>query len=373
MLTGELGIRLMLLVGDTVPLPASSELVSALEQVQVTSDAAGGDGFQLTFRLARGLVDYPLVLSGAVDPFKRVIVGVMMGAVPQVLIDGIITHQQLTPGDRPGDSTLTVSGRDVSVMMDLEEVNEEYPNQPDFVIATTIIGRYAQYGLIPKPTPTADVPIQLQRVPRQAETDLAFLKRMAERNGYVFYVEPVTFGVNTAYWGPQTRVAPPQPALTVGMGSADNLNGIHFSQDGMAPVSASGAFVEPLSRTPIPIPRLPPIKLPPLAARPVMPRRTRIARSSGQESPARAALSVLSASTNAPDPVTAEGEVNAARYGHVLRARGIVGVRGVGLAYGGMYYVRRVTHTLRPAAGSYTQSFSLSREGTVSLLPAVVP
>jgi hypothetical protein len=38
-----------------------------------------------------------------------------------------------------------------------------------------------------------------------------------------------------------------------------------------------------------------------------------------------------------------------------------------------MYYVRRVTHTLRPAASSYTQSFSLSREGTISLLPAVLP
>ena len=28
---------------------------------------------------------------------------------------------------------------------------------------------------------------------------------MAERNGFVFYIEPLTFGVNTAYWGPENR------------------------------------------------------------------------------------------------------------------------------------------------------------------------
>jgi hypothetical protein len=69
--------------------------------------------------------------------------------------------------------------------------------------------------------------------------------------------------------------------------------------------------------------------------------------------------------------VTADGTVDAVRYGSVLRARGLVGVRGVGISYDGFYYVRRVTHTIK--RGEYTQSFSLSREGTGSLLPAVRP
>ena len=69
--------------------------------------------------------------------------------------------------------------------------------------------------------------------------------------------------------------------------------------------------------------------------------------------------------------VTATGEVDGVRYGKVLRARKLVGVRGAGTSYDGFYYVRRVTHTLRP--GEYRQSFTLSRDGTGALLPVVAP
>ena len=48
-----------------------------------------------------------------------------------------------------------------------------------------------------------------------------------------------------------------------------------------------------------------------------------------------------------------------------------MGVGGAGFSYDGFYYVRRVTHTLKP--GEYRQSFTLSRDGTGALLPVVVP
>jgi hypothetical protein len=372
MLASELGVRLMLLIGDTVPLPASYEVVSALTRAQVTNDARSGDGFQLTFALARdGVADYSLLGSGALAPWKRVVLSVVLGVVPEVLIDGVITHQQVTPGDRPGEATMTVQGRDISKLLDLEERNEEFPNQPDFLIVTRVLARYAQYGLVPLVTPTTDVPIMLQRVPRQHETDFALIQRLARSNGYVFYVQPVTVGVNTAYWGPETRAGVPQPALTTGMGAHSNLRGIHFSQDASAPVSAQGTFVEPITRTVLPIPPLPSLRIPPLAASATAARRTTLARETGNENPARAALSLLATATNAPDAVTAQGELDGVRYGHVLRARGLVGVRGAGYTHDGLYYVRSVTHAL--TVGSYTQSFALSREGTGSLAPAVIP
>jgi hypothetical protein len=52
-----------------------------------------------------------------------------------------------------------------------------------------------------------------------------------------------------------------------------------------------------------------------------------------------------------------------------LRARGVVGVRGAGLAYDGLYYVKSVTHNIKP--GEYKQNFALSRDGLISLTPAV--
>ena len=127
MLTSQLGIRMILLLGQSVPLPAPREALDALTRVEVTNDAAQtGDGFQITFMLSKNQpTDYSLLQSGALDPSTRVIIGVLLGASPEVLIDGIITHHQHAPTDEPGSSTLTVTGKDVSIMLDLEEKNRE--------------------------------------------------------------------------------------------------------------------------------------------------------------------------------------------------------------------------------------------------------
>jgi hypothetical protein len=344
----------------------------SLTDITVTNDADGADGFQLTLTLGKNLLlDYALLSGGAVDPMTRVIVGVLMGAKPEVLIDGVITHHQLAPSNEPGGSTLTVTGRDLTQVMDLEERNDKYENQPDFVIVTRLVAAYARYGLIPQATPTTDVPIMLQRIPRQHETDLGFIRRMAERNGYVFYVEPVTFGVNKAYFGPEIRAGVPQKALTMNMGPSTNVESLSFANDALAPVGTRGVFVEPFLKLPIPIPSLPSLRLPPLALKPAPAVRTVRLRNTANENPARAATTAVAAVTRAPEAVTGSGEVDAARYGKVLRARRLVGVRGVGRSYDGFYYVRRVTHSIR--VGEYTQQFSLSREGTGAALPVVRP
>jgi hypothetical protein len=71
----------------------------------------------------------------------------------------------------------------------------------------------------------------------------------------------------------------------------------------------------------------------------------------------------------AADAITATGEVDAGRYGRALRARRLVGVRGVGDTFGGLYYVSDVRH--RISAGSYRMSFTLAREGVGSTVALV--
>lgn len=372
MLVDQLGIQLILWLGKTVPLPASPGILDALVNVEVTNDDEQGDGFQMTFAMDKSLgIEYDLLLSGSFDPFNRVIIGALVGGIPEVLIDGIITHHQVDPGNELTSPKLTVTGKDVSIMLDLEEVNMRYPNQPDFVIALQIIGRYAQYGLVPMVTPTTDVPIELERIPRQHETDFQFLKRMAERNGYVFYVEPITFGVNKAYWGPALRTGIPQSALATNMGPGTNVENLSFSHDPLAPVGTEGTIVEPILGLTLPIPSLPSLRVPPLALSPTQPRRTRLFRDTAKQNPATAAVSAVAAATNSPDAVRGTGTLRSARYGKVLRARGLVGVQGAGYAYDGMFYVKSVTHSI--SRGEYTQSFTITREGTGALLPVVVP
>jgi len=52
-LASKLGVRLQLLLGKSAPLPASAEVMAALQQVEVVNDIDGEDGFRLVFVLGK--------------------------------------------------------------------------------------------------------------------------------------------------------------------------------------------------------------------------------------------------------------------------------------------------------------------------------
>ena len=368
----DLGVRLQLLIGPTVPVPAPYAVVDALIDLEVTNKDQERDGFQMKFSLGKDSpLEYGLLLSGLFDPPNRIIIQVFVGIMPQVLIDGIITNHQVVPSNRPGESTLVITGEDVSLMLDLEEKNTTHPNQADSIIVTKLIGSYATYGLTPMVTPTTDFPIQTDRIPTQQGTDLRYIQQLAGRNGFVFYIEPALIpGVNTAYWGLDNRLGLPQPALTLNMGSETNVDTpINFSFNALGPASHQVTIVEPTTRLAISIP-VPGSLRPPLASQPAASLRKTIARDTANLSATQAALRALSSTSASSDAVTASGEVDAVRYGQALRARRLVGVRGAGASYDGNYYVKQVTHRIK--RGSYKQSFTLSREGRGTLTPMVV-
>jgi hypothetical protein len=69
------------------------------------------------------------------------------------------------------------------------------------------------------------------------------------------------------------------------------------------------------------------------------------------------------------DSVTADGTLNVLRYGQILQARQLVGVRGAGVAFDGLYYVESTKHHIKP--GEYKQSFTLKRNALISNVPVV--
>ena len=71
------------------------------------------------------------------------------------------------------------------------------------------------------------------------------------------------------------------------------------------------------------------------------------------------------------DAVTGNGSLDVVRYGRILKARQLVGVRGAGPAFDGLYYVKSVTHAIK--RGQYKQNFTLARNGLLSTVPRVPP
>ncbi len=376
-----LGIHLTLLIGPTVPVPAPAPLIDALAYAQVIHRDTGRSGFEITFQAGRsglsGLVDYPLLTTPLLKPFNRVILVVTINVTPRVLIDGIITHQQLSPSDQPGQSSVTIIGEDISLMMDLEEKSVEHPAQDETIIANKLILSYAQYGLIPMVIPplVIDPPIPIERIPVQQETDLQFLNDMAKRYGYVFYIipGPVPF-TNTAYWGPPVRVGVPQSALTVNMGPQTNVSSFNVRYNAMDPTLVEGQIQDRLTNQSFPVQTFASLR-PPLAAFPAwLVNQPNVRRKQFREG----GLNVMEAYARAQgqtdasiDAVVAEGSLDADRYGTLLQPRALVGVRGAGYSYDGWWYVKQVTHVIQ--VGSYQQQFTLTREGVGSTTPVVIP
>lgn len=379
-----LGVNLSLLIGPTVPIPATPDIAEAVQSVSVTHNDEGRSGFQIVLQVGRAgptdLLDYRLLLNPLLQPFNRVILTVLFGPVPQVLTDGIITNQQFSPGNQPGGATLTLTGEDVSVMMDLEKKRAQYPAMSEPLIALMIIGSYAQYGLLPMviPPPCIDQPVPTQRTPVHQGTDLEVLKDIGQRFGWVFFVEPGPLpGMNFAYWGPPARSAVPQRALSVSVGPETNVESINFTYNGLAPTVVNDMVQDQLTNQQVPVRTFASTRVPPLSAKPALPFQLPNVRTSLLEP--NSGLNVVQAYARAQgitdksvdSVVTAQGELDALRYGGVLKPRGVVGLRGAGFTYDGLYYVKSVSHSI--SKGQYKQRFSLTREGTGALTPVVVP
>jgi hypothetical protein len=392
-MSGPLATQVSLLIGPSLPLPAPPGLVESLKSVEVTHQDEGRSGFQITFQAGRSgpldLVDYPLLKTPLLKPFNRVVLSVLFGGLPEVLMDGMITHQQLAPSNEPGATTLTVTGEDVSVMMDLKQNIQEWPAMPEPAIATALIGTYAQYGLVPAIVPpvSLDLPLPIQRTPMQIGTDLAYLKEMAGRFAYVFYVEPGPVPMmNTAYWGPPKRVGIPQRALSVNLGPESNVDQIGFSYNALAPNTVAFRVQDrdsetqfgmetfastriPLSLEPALLANQPNVRRVHLGAQEISTGSAESRRAAGLNIAQTIARAQAMTDTSTDNVVTASGTLDALRYGRLLKPRGLVGLRGVGLAYDGFYYVKSVGHSI--SKGEYKQRFTITRDGTTSQTPVV--
>ncbi|MGH7512755.1 MAG: phage late control D family protein [Gemmatimonadales bacterium] len=359
----DLGIRLQLLAGPTVPVPAPFAVMDALIELTVTNRDKEIDGFQLKLTLGRTSgSNYPILADGTLDPPNRVIVAVLIGFSLQVLIDGIVTQHQVTPGNRPGQTVLVVTGEDITRRLDLEEKKRTFENQSDSAIVETILREYLTYGLVPEVTSTDDSPSVSDRVPSQRGTDLSYIRELAERNQFVFYIEPTGMpGINTAHWGKNNRQGTAQPFLTLNMGPLTNVDEpIAVTFNAMGPEEPQISILDPFTKLAIPVP-IPTGFTPSLSGRPAAALRKTQPTDTANLSAVQAALRALTASAEASDAVTVTGEVDAVRYGRVLQSRRLVELRGAGEIYDGKYYVREVTHQIR--RGFYRQTFTLTREG----------
>jgi hypothetical protein len=369
------------MMGPLFPLTVSRSVLDALAEVEVTVDDVGTSGFQLTFSVDKNTSQQiVLLLTGAAPGiFMRVVLVATVNGSSSVLIDGVVTNNHMAPGDRGSNSTITVTGEDLTALMNQSNWSGlPFPALPAEAQVALLVAKYAMFGIIPIVIPSIliDVPIPIEEIPAQQGTDLEHIRTLAARVGYVFYIDPGPLpGTSKAYWGPQVKVGPVQSALNVDMDAYTNVESLTFNfdqQQNKMPIlfiynQESGITI------PIPIPGITPLN-PPLGAIPPMPtnimgdlKATRDDLS--KRTIPQSILIGMALAAQAAEAISGDGSLDVARYGNILKARQLVGVRGAGNAFDGIYYVKSVTHKIK--RGEYKQSFKLTRNGLVSTVPTV--
>ena len=374
------GIQLSLMVGPVIPMPAPRVVMDALDSVEVRTSAGAVGGFTLTFKFnSKSELNTIFIIAGAqnaspVMPALRVMLIVTLNGTPQPLFDGVMTNVQVQPGGQGESGTVTVTGEDLTKVMDMQDWSGlPFPAMPIEARVALLCAKYAPFGLIPVVIPALfpDVPIPVDKIPAQEGTDLAYIRQLAEQVGYVFYIEPGPApGTNIAYFGPEMKVGVPQPALNVDMDTHTNVDNLSFSFDptkGVLPI----VFIQnQMTRAPIPIPipNINPLQ-PPLGVLATPLSNITMLKDTARMNPMQAISRGLNEAKKSQDSVTATGNLDVLRYGRPLRARGLVGVRGAGVAYDGLYFVSSVKSTLK--RGEFKQSFDLTRNGLISITPRV--
>jgi hypothetical protein len=369
------GVHLTMMIGPVVPVPVPQVVTEALQQVTVDT---GEDhtSFQISFRLGkRSPLQTVFLLTGGVPlPLRAVLIATLNG-LPTVLVDGLVLNQQVSPGGDGADSILTLSGEDLSAAMDLQEFTGlPYPAMTVEAQVAAILAKYAVLGIVPMviPTPFPDVALPTERIPVHAGTDLAHIRERARWVGYTFHMLSPAPLVNIAYWGPRIRIGPPQPALNTDMDAYTNVASLHFSFENRDREQPVLQVQIPNTTRWMPVP-LPDVSLlnPPLGLVEPLPSKITFVSGTGGMTPVQVALYGLANAAGSLDSTTAEGTLDVTRYGTILQARSLVGVRGAGIGFDGLYFVSRVGHRIR--RGEYAQSFRLVRNGLISTVPVVMP
>ena len=370
------GFYLTLMMGSFSASPVPQPVIDALTDVQVSSSVGAQGGFQLKFTVGKNSVIQQMIGGGSFDPRQRVIIAVTVNGSTEVLMDGIITKQDYTPSSAAGKSVLTITGLDLTALMDFIDLTGiPYPALPEFLIVEAILAKYLVLGVIPIAIP-ASIPTfenPLERFVKQLGTDYGYVQFLAKQTGAIFYLDPgPTPGKSLAYWGPDISkiFASMQPALSINFDAVTNVDSLSFSYDGLMATQYFVTILEPTTKIPIPIP-IPSIDIlkASYASKSPTPLKSTQLGPVTFKKPAEAALLALASEFITADAITGSGNLDVLRYGHIFKARQLAAVRGAGAYYDGKYYVKSVTHNIK--RGEYKQSFSLARGGVGSSVSTV--
>jgi phage protein D len=335
-----------------------TQILSDLIRLEVEADDRLASMFR--FRLPMkpkktGALTY--IDDSRLKPGKHVSISVGFDMKVQPLIEGFITHVKPQIVSDPAQCVIDIWGMDKSILMDRQEVLKDWPNKKDSDIAREILSKY---GFDPKVEDTKIVHSDKVSTIVQRETDMQFLKRLAERNGFLCYVEN-----KTGYFEKPGLKQDRDAVLDFKFDDQGVLKRFDVEVNGLSATQVKMFQVDRLNKKVISVSveksdqkslgaDSPWVFQPPSTGNPSVYASMNAVSS---ETEMKALCSGMAAESEMF--VSAEGEVAGNKLGKIIRPGGIVIISGVGNTYSGYYYVSNVTHSFN--AAGYVQHFKARR------------
>ncbi len=345
-------------IAITVNGTADSELVGA-SLIEVHERMGEATTYRLEYAVDISEGDLPLLVDGRLDPGSEIAILASTDSGAQCLVKGPVHGQQIHLAHGGAGSTLTVIGSDTSIVMDRETRTVQWADVTDGDAVTAIA---ASYGYIPNVQTTVAGHFTAKHTLVQRDSDLRFVRRLARRNAYQFWVTCDEFGIETAHFQPPPFDGEPAAELIINLDSP-NIGSLDVAWDVERPTSVIGLQLDLNSLADIDggVSASPQTLLGDLGLQDI----TGDTRSIHLLAPAddvgnlQARGNGLLAESNWFIRATCETSLHA--LGGLARAHTLVNLRGAGSRYSGKYFVSAVRHLIDAVA--HRMEITLVRNG----------
>jgi phage protein D len=345
--------------------PAKEKLLDRIRSVEVEEHASMADMVRLRLAVAPDpkAGGWTVLDDGTFERMTPLRVGIRVGPPPvDLVVEGFVIETRAALSGGPGGSSLEVVAMDATHTMNREEKVRSWEGMADSAIAREVI---KDHDLTPRVEPTQPSQRELGGPVVQRGTDARFLRRLADRNGYVFYVETPPFGGAAVghFESLPVRGGQPQEPLKVRAGEGSSVSDLEVRYRMLAPARAraKGLTVKDGETQSAEVSEV--------TGQPLGGESTLVGEGTALRLIGPAAFQAESGELQglaeavvdrSSYAVEVTGSVDASSYGSVLRAKRTVDLQGAGRRFSGEYRVRRVLHAL---GDGYTQEFTLERNG----------
>jgi phage protein D len=340
---------------------APDETAAAAAFVEVTERVGQPTRYRIEYNLDIADGDFPLLKESTFGPGTELQVLVPTADATECLVKGPVIGQQIRFEQGGAGSSLVVIGADSLIKMDREDKAVAWSDLTDSAAVSAIL---SQAGLVPDVESTSAGHFELKHTLIQRETDLAFVRRLARRNGNLFWVSCDEVGVETAHFKRPALDGDATCDLVINLTEPrSNVTSLEICWDVERPTKADAAELDLNNKSDIsgtversPLTGLGGSGLADIVTDPRVVH-VRAPVDDNGDLQARSEGALIESSFF----LRASGSTTLSALGKVLRSHTLVNLRGVGSRHSGVWFCSAVTHSIDQT--EHLMEFDLIRNG----------